>query len=217
MDENISDNGCPLCGSNSRNLVCPENDHRQYYHCTCCQLVTVGSQFYPSVAVEVARYREHNNGINQPGYVNFLKRIIDPALAFIEPGAVGLDYGCGPVPTLSELIARNGNTCYNYDPLFKFNHPLTSYDFIFATECLEHFHYPRKSLEKILGLIKDKGYLFLMTERWESLERFRKWYYKGDPTHVSFFHRDTFEYIKKKYDLQEMYSDRNRIIILKKK
>lgn len=207
---------CTLCGNSMLTSVYPKNDHRYYYHCNTCRLIFAAPRFHPSAEIEVVRYLEHNNGIDQPGYVTFLNRVIEPACSFIRPGAIGLDYGCGPVPTLSKLILQKGITCYDFDPLFNFDHPLESYDFIFATECLEHFHYPKNDIEKILELLKPDGYLCLMTERWENLVRFQNWYYKLDPTHVSFFHRDTFEYIKKRYGLKHVYSDRNRVIILRK-
>lgn len=207
---------CTLCGGDVLELICPDNDHRCYYHCQTCQLIFASPVFFPNREREISRYREHNNGIDQPGYVAFLERIINPAFSFIPPGAIGLDYGCGPVPTLSKLVNRRGDVkCYDYDPLFDFDHPGEVYDFIFSTECLEHFHHPHAELEKILDLLKPGGHLFLMTERWESVKRFLTWYYKTDPTHVSFYHRDTFDYITAHYGLTELLSDRNRIMILK--
>lgn len=207
---------CTLCGGDALEQICPDNDHRCYYHCQTCQLIFADPFYFPSREHEISRYLEHNNGIDEPGYVAFLERIISPALSFIQPGAVGLDYGCGPVPTLSKIVNRKQEvTCYDYDPMFDFDHPREVYDFIFATECFEHFHHPHTELEKILDLLRPGGHLFLMTERWESIKRFHNWYYKRDPTHVSFYHRDTFNYITEAYGLTELCSDRNRIMILK--
>jgi SAM-dependent methyltransferase len=128
----------------------------------------------------------------------------------------GLDYGCGPQPTLSKILARFDLVCYDYDPLFDFEHPYREYDFIFATECFEHFHLPGKEFNKIDGLLKPSGHLGIMTERWESLDRFDYWYYKNDPTHVSFFHDKTFSYISKEFGYKIKSADRNRVMVLQK-
>ena len=40
-----------------------------------------------------------------------------------------------------------------------------------------------------------------MTKRWLSREKFKTWHYKNDQTHVSFFHRNTFEYLAATYNL----------------
>ena len=208
---------CTLCGNHVIFRLRAEQDKRIYYSCDQCQLIFVDPGMYLSRDEEKERYLQHNNGIDQPGYVRFLNRIIEPTLDFLKPGMTGLDYGCGPVPTLSRLLARAGITCYDYDPLFQKEHPLEAYDFIFATECFEHFFKPALEIRKIVELLKPAGYLCIMTERYENVERFRTWYYKRDPTHVSFYHWNTFLFISRQFGFDIQYHDRNRVIILKNK
>lgn len=207
---------CTLCENSILHAIAPEKDKRRYFYCSNCSLIFTNKLFLPAIKEELDLYLLHNNSIEEPGYVNFLNRVIEPALPFFTPGMVGLDYGCGPGPTLSEIVAQSGFRCFNYDPIFDFSHPFLKYDFIFSTECFEHFHHPGIEIQVIYDLLKPGGYLCIMTERWESLEIFENWYYKIDPTHVSFFHKKTFDYIKEKYGFKELYSDHNRVIILQK-
>lgn len=192
------------------------SDTRFYYACLECDLIFTDTTFHLSPEEEIARYSEHNNGIEHAGYVEFLNRVIQPALPFLTTDMTGLDYGCGPAPTLSKLLQREGIACFDYDPLFGFNHPHKQYDFIFATECFEHFFYPGMEFREINALLKPGGYLAVMTEQWESLDRFKSWYYKRDQTHVSFFHRNTFHYLCKTFGYSILYQDRNRVIVLQK-
>lgn len=211
-----SNDVCRLCGSTSVVPVFPVKDSRNYHRCTNCSLLFVDSSFFLTEKEEVLCYRNHHNTLENKGYVTFLNRVIEPSVLFFEKGMIGLDYGCGPGPVLSTLVREKGFKCYNYDPLFAVDHPFQSYDFIFSTECFEHFHYPAKDLENILGLLKTGGFLCLMTELWDSIQQFEHWYYKLDPTHASFYHSNTLEFIKNKYGLKEMFSDGKRVIVLRK-
>lgn len=162
------------------------------------------------------RYRQHNNGIQYEGYVTFLNKAIHPALKYLKPDMKGLDYGCGPEPTLSLLLKQEGYTCDDYDPFFFPDLDQNKqYDFIFATECFEHFFFPARDLQKINELLKDDGILVIMTELWQDIEKFKTWHYAKDATHVSFYHQRTFHYIAGKYGLTPLVAD-NRVIIFQK-
>jgi SAM-dependent methyltransferase len=117
---------------------------------------------------------------------------------------------------LSQLLRRQGIACEDYDPLFA-SHPLQPpYDFIFATECFEHFHQPNREIDRICKLLKPDGLLGIMTERWTTLEKFAGWYYTKDPTHVSFFHEQTFSFLRQQFGLELLWKDGNRVMILRK-
>jgi 2-polyprenyl-3-methyl-5-hydroxy-6-metoxy-1,4-benzoquinol methylase len=182
-----------------------------------CNLIFVDREHLPTRQSEINRYLEHKNSLDDQGYIDFLNRLLKPSLRFLEKEMKCLDYGCGHTPVLSELLAKEGITCYNYDPLFGLDHPLKKYDFIFAVECFEHFFEPADELNRINDLLNPNGYLGIMTEQWESLERFSNWYYKRDFTHVSFFHIKTIEFICENYGYEIMYRDINRVVVLKKR
>lgn len=206
---------CTLCKNDILEHIEVENDKRKYLLCLTCHLIFIPPQYQISRSSSKLHYLNHNNTIEQEGYVNFLNRVITPALELIKPGMKGLDYGCGPSPVLSKILELKGILCYNYDPLFDFDHPLEIYDFVFATECFEHFNQPEKDIKDIVNLVKPGGFLGLMTHQWETIDKFRNWYYKNDPTHVSFYHRKTFDFISDHYNLKYQYNDNHRTLILK--
>ena len=80
-----------------------------------------------------------------------------------------------------------------YDPFYRPDtKPLESrYDFICATEVVEHLHRPGEELERLWGMLHPGGYLGVMTKLVLDAGAFARWHYKNDPTHVCFFSRDT--------------------------
>lgn len=207
---------CPLCDNSKSFYTLQGQQKRVFQECENCRLIFTESKFFPSLAEERSRYLSHNNGIQYPGYVNFLKQIIEPSLPFLSANMRGLDYGCGPMPTLSILLKNEGLLCLDYDPLFFPVMPDGLFDFIFATECFEHFHKPGKEIEKISGILKPGGYLMIMTTQWESRDNFSSWYYTNDLTHVSFYHKNTFDYIADEYGFSQKLLKDSKIVILKK-
>ena len=61
------------------------------------------------------------------------------------------------------------------------------YDFIAASEVVEHLHHPRRELERLWSCLKPNGVLGIMTKRVIDQAAFSHWYYKSDLTHVCFF------------------------------
>lgn len=207
---------CPLCSNTHGFTTIIGIDTRGYKICSNCRLIFTETQFLLSNSDEKARYLTHNNGIQYPGYVNFLNQAIEPTLPYLQQNSNGLDFGCGPTPTISALLKQQGFNCDDYDPFFFPQLPNKVYDFIFATECFEHFYNPAKEIKTICNLLKPGGILTIMTEKWSTEEAFRTWYYLNDKTHVSFYHNDTFQFIAKTYGFEIIESDNLRVIILRK-
>lgn len=206
---------CRLCLKSKLKKVSGA-DERDFYLCRNCQLISVSPEHFLSGSEERERYLSHNNGIEHRGYVDFLNRAVKPALSFMTKDMLGLDYGCGWAPTLSLILAREGYRCEDYDPHFVDNDLNKKYDFIFSTEVFEHFCYPRRDIENIVNLLQPNGILTVMTERWTDLEKFRNWYYSRDPSHVVFYHDKTFEYICDEFGFQQIYDDKQRVLLLRK-
>lgn len=170
----------------------------------------------PDPATEEERYRAHQNGPQDSGYVRFLQQAINPALPFLSSGMRGLDYGCGPTPTLGGLLKAHGLHCENYDPYFYPAAPAKPFDFIFATEVVEHFFYPAEALQKISGLLLPGGILTIMTEPWISLDGFADWHYAKDITHTCFYHAKTMDYICTRYGFELLNQVSPRVSVLRK-
>lgn len=135
----------------------------------------------------------------------------------LNPEQQGLDFGCGPGPALSSLLEEQGHRVALYDP-FYFNDSTVlqnRYDFICATEVVEHLHDPGEVFTLLFGMLKQGGWLAIMTKLVIDLQAFRRWHYIRDLTHVCFFSRATFEYLSRRFSttLEFAASD---VILLKK-
>lgn len=207
---------CPLCLRAGPHEVVRGADDRRYYRCDDCLLIFIDRSQHPSQEAAVAHYRTHENSIESAGYVDFLRRVIDPLLPYLSPCMSGLDFGCGPGPTLSTILRRHGFVCTDYDPIFSPVRLDPPYDFVFATECFEHFVRPAEDVGRLASLLRPGGYLGVMTERWTDLGRFTDWYYTRDPTHVSFFHDRTFEYVCRRFGFEALPSDDRRVLLFRR-
>lgn len=209
-------NICPLCASSlpCTHIAGPKG--RGYLLCPHCQLIFMDRALLPDAATEEARYRAHQNGPQDSGYVQFLQQAITPALPFLNGSMRGLDYGCGPTPTLSGLLKTQGLHCENYDPYFYPAAPARQFDFIFATEVVEHFYNPADAFQKISELLQPGGILTIMTEPWISVDGFADWHYAKDITHVCFYHAKTMDYICSRYGFDILNQDSPRVTVLKK-
>ncbi|SNY99144.1 class I SAM-dependent methyltransferase [Halomonas sp. hl-4] len=186
---------CPLCGAGS--VVLYHSDRRRdYYQCATCVLVFVPPEQQLSTADEKAEYDKHQNSPHDTGYRRFLARLFIPLTAKLAANAHGLDFGSGPGPSLSVMFEEQGYPMTIYDPFYAPDQAALTqaYDFITATEVVEHLAQPGHVLAQLAALLTPGGYLGLMTKRVTSAEAFARWHYIADPTHVSFFSEATFRW-----------------------
>ena len=183
---------CPLC--NATDATAFHHDRRrEYWQCRNCALVFVPPHDHLSAGEEKAEYDLHRNAIDDPGYRRFLSRVADPLLSKLAPGALGLDFGCGPGPALACMLEEAGCAMRLYDVFYFPDASVLEreYDFITATEVVEHLHQPGEELTRLWGMIVPGGYLGLMTKLVIDAPAFSRWHYKDDPTHVCFFSEAT--------------------------
>ena len=135
---------------------------RRHRLCGRCRLLFVEDEFLPTAEEERGRYAKHQNGPHDAGYVAFLRQAVTAARPHLRPGMRGLDYGCGHTPTLCGLLAAEGLVCENYDPFFHPDLPAGPFDFLFATEVVEHFHHPLREWRKMTDLLRPGGRLAVM-------------------------------------------------------
>lgn len=206
---------CPLCLTSDRTEPVRGADRRRYFHCPHCRLIFTDPRDMLSPEQERARYGQHQNSIEDSGYVRFLQQILRPMLPLLNPAMRGLDYGCGPGPVLSQLLRREGLACDDYDPLFAPGPLQPPYDFILSTECFEHFHVPGREIARVCGLLAPGGLLGIMTEFWTTRDRFATWSYTRDRTHVAFYHRQTLDVIARCFGLELFWQDGCRVALFR--
>ncbi|MGD9612009.1 MAG: class I SAM-dependent methyltransferase [Kiritimatiellia bacterium] len=211
------DETCPLCGAPGPFETAVDIRKRRNRVCGQCRLIFAEAAVLPAPEAEKQRYAKHWNGPEDAGYVAFLKQALAPALPFLKPEMRGLDYGCGHTPVLHLLLAEAGLRCENYDPFFYPKWPTGTFDFLFATEVVEHFHQPAAEWPRMLALLKPGGILTVMTAPWTDREAFRTWGYASDETHVVFYHRQTLDWIFARFGLDELDSRNPRVSVLRKR
>lgn len=193
--------GCPLCQSPETHAVFEKNDarlgRREYVQCPACKLIHLLPQYLLSHEDEKKRYDLHTNSPDERGYVEFLNQLVEPLCGFVPPGSSGMDFGCGPGPTVSVLMKERGYQVADYDPIyFPDNHCLSrTFDFITVTEVIEHFYDPHREMLRLDRMLRPGGHIGLMTYVYTDVPQFSAGWYHNEPTHVCFYHRETFEWI----------------------
>jgi len=210
------DLSCPLCGASAPFEILGDVRKRHHQICPACKLVFVKSEFLPEREAEKARYATHQNGPHDAGYVQFLHQAVDPALPYLTPQMRGLDYGCGHVPTLSGMLEKQGLHCENYDLFFFPEFPAGKFDFVFATEVVEHFFYPLKEWTRLTSLLNPGSLLIVMTAPWTEETDWATWGYASDETHVCFYHQQTLDWIASTFGLKPLGSGNPRVSLLRK-
>lgn len=184
---------------------------RMFIRCANCALVFVPSQQHLTNIEEKAHYDLHDNNPEDLGYRRFLSRAAEPVTRLMAKGSNGLDFGSGPGPTLSLMLNEAGMHCADYD-LYYANHPellRQQYDFITSTEVFEHLANPRAVLDQLMPMLNTNGILVIMTQRPRDIEAFARWRYILDPTHITFFNEQSFEYTAQHWhiELLELHKD----------
>lgn len=188
---------CPLCHTLNINKAYHQDARRHFHACETCHLVFVPPEQFLSAEAEKAAYNHHHNSPDDPAYRRFLSRLFLPMKKRLPPGSHGLDFGSGPGPTLSVMFEEVGHTVAIYDPCYANERSVLQqpYDFITASEVVEHLHQPKHELEKLWNILKPGGTLGIMTKRVLNREAFATWHYKNDLTHVCFFSTSTFQWL----------------------
>ncbi len=217
METECNQPRCPLCRSDDSDLFF-EDKKRIYLRCYDCKLVFVPKRYWLSVEDERATYDLHENDTHDQGYRQFLSRLCSPLMEKLAPKQKGLDFGCGPGPTLSVLLEARGHHVDLYDP-FYYNDPAIfckQYDFICATEVVEHLHDPNNDFAALFQMLNRGGWLGVMTKLVIDKNAFSQWHYIRDMTHICFYSRSTFEYLAQRFQAELSFAAKDVILLNKK-
>ena len=187
---------CNICRSDAVSSF-TTLDNKTYWSCSICGCKFLDKAYFIDRSEEEKRYLEHNNDSSDNEYRKFLSKLSDPLKEKLSHGSHGLDFGCGPGPALADMLIQEGFKVSLYDPFFYPGEDVLTkqYDFITCTETAEHFHDPYKEFNILDDLLKPGGWLGVMTSFLTSDEMFENWYYRRDPTHVTFYCEKTFQVI----------------------
>jgi len=191
---------CPLCLSQAAEAFFEEAG-RLYFSCSRCGLKFLDPSGRPSPEEERARYLLHQNDVSDEGYRGFVKPLHDAIAGRVSRGGEGLDFGAGPGPVPADMLARSGYEVRLFDPFFHPNEALLGrrYDFVVACEVVEHLHDPAAEFKKLRGLLSPGGLLAVKTALHGPGTDFSRWHYRRDPTHVAFYSRKSFMWVRDRH------------------
>jgi SAM-dependent methyltransferase len=210
---------CGLCNSTSVVEFFTHPRWGTYFHCTHCDFRFLDSAHYVDVLEEEKIYKQHTNELDNPYYIEFLNPTVDLIKQHVSQQAAGLDYGCGYSPLLATWLNKDGYRVDTYDPMFfpDKSQLATSYDYIIATEVIEHFKDPTTDFELLSQLLKPGAKFIAMTLLYDKSIVFDNWHYRRDPTHVSFFSIQSLDFLAEKMHWDILYSDKKRTFVFQKK
>lgn len=148
-----------------------------YFRCKNCGYLRK-NQVLNSID-EKARYDLH---ICDDGYQKYMQRVYESIKKYVSGKC--LDYGCGKIHLLSDILNENGYKSDYYDLYYYDKKIEDKYDTIILIEVFEHILEIDNLMMKLKGMLNDNGNIIIMTKKKEyPLEKF--WYLR-DATHVSF-------------------------------
>ena len=208
---------CIICNTKSVSFV--DNQLKKtFYHCPFCELIFLDKKFHISSDDEKKQYNHHNNSLENEGYIKMFDKFLDFALEGLHVKNA-LDFGSGPTPVLSELLKRRGLHVEYFDKFYqpKKIYENKKYDLITSTEVFEHLKNPKEVLSLLANHLTQNGTIAIMTLfHSNNTEEFLKWWYRRDPTHITFFTPKSIEALCCECGLKVVKHDDKRVIILQK-
>lgn len=224
---------CTFCGND--NVYAILDKKNTYWRCNNCEGVFLDSKCFLSPIEQKKRYNLHNNDCTDNGYTTFLKSFIQPVLKNIhKPLLRILDYGCGPcnqsgISNLNKVIYECEKTdkqiisenteLVEWDPFFANDVEVLKFpaDLVCCLEVAEHFENPEKDFTGLAKSCKEGGIVAIGTMLVPKTdEDFKKWWYKNDSTHVSFYSLKSLKECGKKTGLSFIGSVTPRCFLFKK-
>ena len=211
---------CKICQSTIKSVVDTEKN-LTYHRCLACGFVYLDNRHRVESIREKQQYLQHNNGFENEGYVQMFESFLDHAVApYLPIINSALDFGSGPGPVLSTLLERRGVEEVDiYDLYFSPERVYEgkSYDLITSTEVFEHLHKPLEIVEMLVNHLNAEGYLIVMTKFPPKEDRlFLDWWYRRDPTHISFFTPESFEVMAESVGLKVLRILNDNVVVFQK-
>lgn len=159
----------------------------EYWYCENCGFLKKNTEL--SLIEEKKRYDLHNC---DDAYVEYMSKLAEQMIPYLNEG-VSLDFGCGKLHTLSDILNKRGIKTEYYDLFYYPLFPEKKFDNIIMVEVFEHLKNPYEELIHLRKYLKDKGKIIIITKPY-TYENLEKWWYLRDITHRSFIRNDTLSF-----------------------
>jgi len=192
----------------------------QTYHCKACEFIFKDDEAIISDEKELKVYQQHNNTEENLGYVAMFQDFIDKTITPHRAGIkTALDFGSGPNPVLARILDKNGFETEYFDKFFSPEkvYEGKQYDLITSTEVIEHISDVQEVMALFSKHLNNGGFLALMTQfHPDDQEAYLNWWYRRDPTHISFFRPKTFTVLAEQHGFILRYNDNKKLLLLQK-
>jgi hypothetical protein len=210
---------CKICQASTSSIKDVKKE-LTYYRCSPCGFVFLDDKYMVNAIDEKSKYDQHNNSLENEGYVQMFEDFLDLSIgSYSEKIKTVLEFGSGPAPVLSKLLERRGFEVDIYDLYYAPQkvYETKSYDLITSTEVFEHLQKPLDILELLVKHTNTNGYIALMTKFPPKDDKeFLAWWYRRDPTHISFFTPKSFEVMAEKVGLKVLKTINENIVVFQK-
>ncbi len=206
---------CIICHSQKQQLLQDARGAR-FQVCEECGFIMRDRQQSLGREEERQRYLLHENSRENEGYVQYLQRFLNES---VLPHAAAdcriLDFGSGPLPVLTELLREAGFSTDAYDPFFAPDTSYTAhtYDLVILLEVIEHTSDPAAVIQQLSQLLNPGGIIIMQTQlvTRQIGAAFTSWWYKEDPSHISFFTRESMDVLARRVGMIAGYPGKNVI------
>lgn len=154
-----------------------------YYFCNECGFLKKNNVL--SCAEQKKRYDHH---ICDEKYLQYMNGVYEDIKEYLY-GVNVLDFGCGKIHALSDIMNNNGYNSFYYDLYYYNNFPNVIFDSIVMIEVFEHLDNPLHELLKLKKFLNKKGRIIIQTKMYPL--KLDKWWYLRDTTHISFVNEKT--------------------------
>ena len=90
----------------------------QYLKCPACHSIFKDPKHHLSSDDEYSHYLNHNNDVEDPRYQQFVLPLIQKVTQKINKDGIGLDFGAGTGPVITNLLEGLGYQVKLFDPFF---------------------------------------------------------------------------------------------------
>jgi hypothetical protein len=210
---------CKICQSSTKSIIDTKKE-LIYYRCDICGFIYLDDTYMVDKVQEKKQYDQHNNSLENEGYVQMFEDLIDLSIEpYRENIQTVLEFGSGPEPVLAELLERRALEVDIYDLYYSSQkiYEGKKYDLITSTEVFEHLEKPLEVLGLLVKNLHENAYVVLMTKfPPKGDNEFLAWWYRRDPTHISFFTPKSFEVIAERVGLKVLKIINENIVVFQK-
>ena len=158
--------------------------------------------------LQKARYDNH---VCDDGYLKYMNNVFEIIKPYLNDG-VSLDYGCGQIHALSDILNTNNLYCDYYDLFYYNNLNDAKYDNIILIEVIEHIEDIYSEIKKLKNMLNYNGKIIIMTNFIP--QNINNWWYLRDTTHVSFLGENSIIKLADKLGMDVIIENNNNLFVL---